>query len=94
MMELPVDIADFAFREAAGVREWFDTDLGPETYVEVEGMGYTVWIDSRNRFAQVYEYWEENTTPARMAKASPTQHQAVALAATTALGDWVRKTGA
>ncbi|MFD5079666.1 hypothetical protein [Streptomyces sp. NPDC058371] len=89
MMELPIDIADFAFRDAARVREWFDADLGPETYVEVEGMGYTVWID----FAQVYEYWEENTTPSRVAKASPTQHQAVEAAATTALGDWVRETG-
>ncbi|WP_435279746.1 hypothetical protein [Streptomyces sp. 1222.5] len=93
MLELSAEIADVAFKQAVQTREWFDTDLGPETYAEVGGKGYTVWLDSRNRFALVYEYGEENGTPAR-AKASPTQHRAVALAATTALGNWARTAGA
>jgi hypothetical protein len=51
-------------------------------------------IDSSDRFAQVYAEEGEDTTQPRAAKASPTQHRAVALAVTTALGNWVRMAGA
>ena len=93
MLQIPSDIADLVFEKAAQEEEWHLGGFGPMTYVEVEGVGYTVQLHFLNRYALTYVYDEENTSPTRGAVASATQQQALALAVTAALGDSVSTAG-
>ncbi|MFI0742835.1 hypothetical protein ACH4PU_32840 [Streptomyces sp. NPDC021100] len=91
-MELEQNVTDAVFA-AAQSATWVDTNLGPMAHVTVDGTQYTVDIHRSGRHLAAVTYVMEwgNVTAVQGAHASPEQHRALARAATTALGCWVRR---
>ncbi|MEU5425957.1 hypothetical protein AB0H73_10155 [Streptomyces olivoreticuli] len=91
-MELGQNVTDAVFAAAEGAA-WVDTNLGPMAHVMVDGAEYTVDIHRSGQYLAAITYVTEwgNVTAVQGAHASPERHRALALAATAALGCWVRR---
>ncbi|MBP5896358.1 hypothetical protein [Streptomyces scabiei] len=91
-MKLSQDTVNAVFAAAANTH-WVNTNLGPMTLVTVNGVEYTVDIHRSGRYLAAISYASEwdNITAVQGANASQEQHRPMALAATTALGCWVRR---
>nr|WP_024126161.1 hypothetical protein [Streptomyces sp. FR1]AHE38779.1 hypothetical protein pFRL3_2c [Streptomyces sp. FR1] len=90
-MTLDQDTVNAVFAAAENTH-WVNTTLGPMTLVTVNGVEYTVDIHRSGRYFAAINWASEwdNITAVQGANASTEQHRALALAATTKLGCWVR----
>ncbi|WP_333745801.1 hypothetical protein [Streptomyces sp. IBSBF 2950] len=90
-MKLSQDTINAVFAAAVDAH-WTDTNLGPMAHVTVKGVEYTVDVHYSGRYLASITWASEwgNTTAVQGANASQEQHRAAAIAATTALGCWVR----